>query len=87
MTYGGKPYLRKISIASTLIYPDLGAQASVSPIMSLMSGVRLTSASVLRSDENCLSKRKTDMKTIWVPRNASGKVERLESDLRSRGKR
>jgi hypothetical protein len=44
--------------------------------------MRMTSASVSSSEENCLSKRKTTS----VPRRASGKAEREESVLRSRGK-
>jgi hypothetical protein len=72
-----------ISIASTLIHPGRGSLASVSPIKSLMSSVRMTSASVSSSEENCLSKRKLTQ----VPRRASGKAERSESVLRSRGKK
>jgi hypothetical protein len=63
-----------ISIASTLIHPGGQAEAhpaSVSPIMSFMSSVRMTLASVSSSEGNCLSKRK---------------AEREESVLRSRGK-
>jgi hypothetical protein len=37
-----------------------------------MSGVRMTSASLSSSEENCLSKRKT----IWGPWRESGKAER-----------
>ena len=64
-----------IPIAGTLIHPGQGSPASVSQLMSLMSGMRITSASVSSSEENCLSKRKATR----VPRRASGAVgERFE---------
>ena len=65
MTYRGEAYPHMISIASTLMHR--GSPASVSPPMSLISSVRITSASVSSSEESCLSKRKTTR----VPRRAN----------------
>ena len=63
-----------ISIAHTLIHPGRGSPASVSPLMSFMSTVRMTSAAVSSLEENCLSMRKT----TWVLRRASGKAGHSE---------
>jgi hypothetical protein len=48
--------------------------------MSLMSSVKMTSAFVLRLEENCLSKRKITR----VPRSTSGKAE-LEERFEEQG--
>ena len=57
--------------------------ASVSPLKSLMSSVRMTSTSVSSSVGNRLSKRKTTR----VPQRASGEAKSLEGILRNNGKR
>ena len=47
------------SIASTLIHPDRVSLASASPVTGLIRSVRMTSASVVSSAGNRISKRKT----------------------------
>ena len=78
--YGGEPYPRVISIAST---SGRNSPAPVSPLMSLECNVRVNLASVSSLDESFLSERKT----TWVPRRLSGKAELSEGILRSRAKR
>jgi hypothetical protein len=62
-----KPVCEKLGIEGALPAHDLNCghphppRSSVSPPMSLMSSVRMTSASVSSSEESCLSKRKDNL--------------------------
>jgi hypothetical protein len=70
LRYRGEPYPSMISIAS----PGRCSPASVSPVVSLMSSVRVILASVSSSEENRLSERETT-RVLW---KASGKAEYSE---------
>jgi hypothetical protein len=80
MRYRGKTHLGKTSMAITLIHPGRGSPASVSPLICLMSRVRMTLTSVSGLQGNCLSKRKT----TWVRQRASGESEHSECILSGR---
>jgi hypothetical protein len=83
---------RSISIANTRIHkgriPDMSGpweipNMSASPPMILISNMKKTSASVCRSEENCLSRRNTTR----VARRLSGNAGLSERALRSKGHR
>jgi hypothetical protein len=83
-----EPYPGKIYIAITLIHPGRGSPAPVSPLISLMSSVRMLSTSVSSSQGNSLSKRNfnSEEDNAGAAKGKQGS-RRSEGVLRSRGKK